>query len=85
MMWQQHKKCIGDKTRKKKIKSGRGTTSVFKVLFDSLTLKNDWHLISPYNITPETHIKVRRIKEMITIWRKLIVKQILLLSFSGSV
>ena len=28
--------------------------------------KSDQHLISPYNITPESHIKVRRIKEMIT-------------------
>ena len=31
-----------------------------------LTLKTDQHLISPYNITPESHIKVMRIKEMIT-------------------
>ena len=28
--------------------------------------KSDWHLISPYHITPELNIKVRRIKEMIT-------------------
>ena len=28
--------------------------------------KSDQHLISPYNITPESHIKVSRIKEMIT-------------------
>ena len=33
------------------------------------TLKSDKHLISPYNITPESHIKVTRIKEMITIKR----------------
>ena len=31
-----------------------------------LTHKTDWHLTSPYNISPETHIKVKRIKEMIT-------------------
>ena len=28
--------------------------------------KSDKHLISPHNITPESHIKVSRIKEMIT-------------------
>ena len=31
-----------------------------------LTPKSDQHLISPYNIIPESHIKVMRIKEMIT-------------------
>ena len=31
-----------------------------------LTAKSDQHLISPNNITPESHIKVMRIKEMIT-------------------
>ena len=31
-----------------------------------LTPKSDWQLISPYHITPESNIKVRRIKEMIT-------------------
>ena len=31
-----------------------------------LTFKSDQRLISPYNITPESHIKVMRIKEMIT-------------------
>ena len=30
-----------------------------------LTPKSDQHLISPYNITLESHIKVMRIKEMI--------------------
>ena len=30
-----------------------------------LTPKNDLHLISPYNITIESHIDVMRIKEMI--------------------
>ena len=32
--------------------------------FNPLTLKSDQHLISPYNITPESHIK--RIKKVIT-------------------
>ena len=34
--------------------------------FNSLTPMNDQHLISPYNITPESNIMVTRIKEMIT-------------------
>ena len=33
---------------------------------NSLNPKSDQHLISPNNITPESHIKVMRIKEMIT-------------------
>ena len=35
-------------------------------IINSLTLKSYWHLISPYNITPESNIKVVRIREMIT-------------------
>ena len=31
-----------------------------------LNPKSDQHLISPYNITFESHVKVMRIKEMIT-------------------
>ena len=31
-----------------------------------LTHKSDWHLISPNCITPESNIKVMRIKELIT-------------------
>ena len=31
-----------------------------------LNPKSDQHLISPYNVTPESHIKVMRMKEMIT-------------------
>ena len=31
-----------------------------------LTPNSDQHLISPHNITPEAHIQVTRIKEMIT-------------------
>ena len=49
----------------------------------------DYHLISSCNIGPESHIKVMRIKEMITnkslLIRLLIVKQILLVSTSGNV
>ena len=30
-----------------------------------LTPKSDEHLISPYNITPESHIKVMRKRKMI--------------------
>ena len=37
-----------------------------RVKFNPLTLKSDQQLISPYNITPESSIKVMRIKEMIT-------------------
>ena len=48
--------------------------------------KSDWHLISPYLITPESNIKVRSIKELITYKKKLlIVKQILLVSTLGNV
>ena len=34
--------------------------------FNPLTAKSDWHLISPHNITHESHIKVIGIKQMIT-------------------
>ena len=34
--------------------------------FYPLIFKSDQRLISPYNIIPESHIKVMRIKEMIT-------------------
>ena len=46
-----------------------------------------YHLISPYNVIPEPHIKVKRIKEMITYLLKklLIVKLILLVSTLGNV
>ena len=43
------------------------------VLFDCfvnpLILESDQHLISPFNITHESNIKVMRIKEMIINWR----------------
>ena len=34
--------------------------------FNSLTPRSDQLLVSPYNITPESNIKVMRIKEIIT-------------------
>ena len=34
-------------------------------LLNALTPQGDWHLISPYNITPESNNKVKRIKEII--------------------
>ena len=36
-----------------------------------LISQSDQHLISPYIITPESHIKIMRIKEMITNYRSL--------------
>ena len=39
---------------------------LFSLSFNPLTSKGDQHLISPHNITPESHIKVMRIKEAIT-------------------
>ena len=44
-------------------------TNIYHLLLtmhNPLTPKSDKHLISPYIITPESHIKVRRIKEIIT-------------------
>ena len=38
----------------------------FFQLLTPLTPKGKYHLISPYNITPESHVKVTRVKEMIT-------------------
>ena len=51
---------------------------MFFQLLTPLTPKSKYHLISPYNITPESHVKVTRVKEMI-------VKKILLVSTLGSV
>ena len=42
-----------------------------------LTPKSDWHLFSPYKITPDSNMKVMRIREMIDKKKLLIVKQIL--------
>ena len=53
--------------------------------FTPLTPKSDQHLNSPYNITPESHIQVRRIKEVIPNLRLSIIKLILLASTLGNV
>ena len=42
---------------------------VEKFELNPLTPYSDLHLISPYNITPESHTKVRRIMEMINNYR----------------
>ena len=39
------------------------------ILFNLLTAKSDQHVISPYNIILKSHIKVMRIKEMVTNYR----------------
>ena len=36
------------------------------VIFNPLTPKSDWYLISLHNFNPESRIKVMRIKEAIT-------------------
>ena len=38
----------------------------FIIILNPLVPKSDQHLISPYNITPESNMKVMRIEEMIT-------------------
>ena len=35
-----------------------------KININPLTPESDWHLISPYNISPELNIKVTRIREL---------------------
>ena len=44
------------------------SVSIFSDLFEfnPLTPKSDWHQISSYNITCQSHVKVMKIKEMIT-------------------
>ena len=52
-------------------------------LLNSLSLKSDWNLSSPYSIIAESTIKVMRIRKIITKLKKLnavIVKHILLVS-----
>ena len=46
--------------------------------FHPLTTESDYYFIFPKNITPESHIKATRVKEMIT--KLLIVEQILLIN-----
>ena len=38
----------------------------FESVFNPFTPKSDQHLISPYNINPESHITVMRIEKMVT-------------------
>ena len=52
-----------DKGEFHKVKEIMSSTNTLLIL---LTPKSDEHLISPYNITPESNIKVMRMKEMIT-------------------
>ena len=42
------------------------SVAVNPLTLNTLTTKSDWHQISPHNITPESHVKVVRIKEMNT-------------------
>ena len=53
--------------------------------FKPLTLKSDQHLFSPYNITPESLIRVMREENNHQINKLMIVKQILLVSTLGNV
>ena len=53
--------------------------------FKPLTLKSDLHLFSPYNITPESLIRVMREENNHQINKLMIVKQILLVSTLGNV
>ena len=39
--------------------------TIYQMSTSNLTPKSNWHLISPYNITTESHIHVMRVKEMI--------------------
>ena len=48
---------------------GKDAFDVFSswlTFFNTLTLKSDWFLISPYNMASESNIKVLRVKETIT-------------------
>ena len=58
-------------------KSVQGEYTLQRMSFNPLTPKSDWHLFSSYKITPDSNIKVMRIREMIDKKKLLIVKQIL--------
>ena len=45
----------------------------FILKFNSLTHERDWHLIYPYHITPESNIKVRKIKGTLHQQKKLLI------------
>ena len=38
-------------------------------IVDPLAPKSDKHLISPYNITPDSHITIMRLEQVITNYR----------------
>ena len=48
---------------------GQTLDRICVVNLNSLAPKSAQHLISPYNITPESHIKVMRIMKMINNYR----------------
>ena len=55
---------------------------------NSLNPESDYYGISPYNITPESHVKILKIKEMITDERSFWLvnnSPILLISILGNV
>ena len=62
------------------------SVAVNPLTLNTLTTKSDWHQISLHNITPESHVKVMRIKNKWTPTKEaLIGKQILLVSSLGNV
>ena len=63
-----HVLCLGHKSKKEKGGSITYCVELEKEV-NPLNLKSDKHPISPYNITPESHIKVMRMKEMVT-WKE---------------
>ena len=60
--------CLGHKSKKEKGGSITYCVELEKEV-NPLNSKSDKHPISPYNITPESHIKVMRMKEMVT-WKE---------------
>ena len=63
-------KIVDESFRAQPSRWGRGGRHLFVIYstliapfhFNPLTPASDWHLISPYHITPESNIKVKRIK-----------------------
>ena len=49
------------------VRTNQNARKIHRIYHDlnTSTLKTDQHLISPYKITPESHIDVTRITEMI--------------------
>ena len=63
-----HVLCLGHKSKKEKGGSITYCVELEKEV-NPLNSKSDKHLFSPYNITPESHSKVMRMKEMVT-WKE---------------